>query len=134
MAEQKQREALRIQAEQDAALANEINEVRKAYSDVDFSHTDPDTGESLEDRVLRHAQEKRIYNFGAAFKDYYFDKLMERNVLKAKETVAKTIQNNNKQGFLASGPESMLTRNTPPNVRGMSYHQLADLAISELGL
>lgn len=134
IAQQKQNEALRVQAEQDQALANEIQSVRKQYTDIDFDYTDPETGESLESKILRHAQEKRIYNFSAAFKDFYFDKLMERNVLQAKENVAKQMQQQNKQGFLASGTESMLTRSNPPNMKRMGYHQLADLAISEMGL
>jgi hypothetical protein len=134
MSEMKQQQANARQAEQDAALAQEIQNIQKQYSDVDFSHTDPETGETLERRVLRHAQENRIFNFGAAFKDFYFDKLMERNVTRAKEEVAKTMQQKTKSGFLAQSPTPLMQNGQAPNVRGMSYHQLMDLAATELGI
>lgn len=134
ISEMKQQREEARQAEQDMALAQEIQGIQKAYPDIDFSHTDPETGESLEARVLRHAQERRIYNFSAAFKDFYFDKLMERNVTRAKEEVAKTMQQKAKSGFLAQSPTPLMQQGQAPNVRGMSYHQLMDIAATELGI
>lgn len=123
-------------AAEDQALATEIEQIRKSYPDIDFSHTDPETGESLEARVLRHAQDNRIFNFEAAFKHYYFDKLLDRQVLKAKEDAAKALTQAQKSGFLASGDKPMLTQNpfSGQQNKHMSYHQAMDLAARELGL
>lgn len=134
IAETKQREQMAVQAQQDEALNSEIENVRKSFPDIDFGMTDPQTGESLEMRIMRHAQENRIHNFSAAFRDFYFDKLQERAVLQAKEQVAKNLQSQNKQGFLGKSDQSMIgTGNLPPNSRSMSYHQLMDMAAKDLG-
>jgi hypothetical protein len=134
MSDVRQQQAAAQQAAQDAALADEINGIRKSYPDIDFTHTDPETGESLEVRVLRHAQENRIHNFEAAFKHYYFDKLMERNVMRAREDVAKTMQKNQKNGFLAQSNVPLMNQNNQPDLRRLSYHQLMDVAATELGI
>jgi hypothetical protein len=128
-----EREAARVAA-QDAALAQEIDTVRKAYPDIDLGLTDPQTGESLEAQILRHANENRIFNFQAAFKDFMFDRLLTREVTKAKETTAKTMMNQRKEGFLASSPQSMLQPNGGQNRGPMSYHQAMELAAREMGL
>lgn len=122
-------------ASEDHALATEIEQIRKSYPDIDFSHTDPETGESLEARVLRHAQDNRIFNFEAAFKHYYFDKLLDRQVLKAKEDATKALTQAQKSGFLASGDKPMLTQNPfiSQQNKHMSYHQAMDVAARELG-
>jgi len=134
IAEQKQRAQLEATAAEDQALNTEIDNVRKSFPDIDFSHTNPETGESLEAQVLRHAQQKRIYNFGAAFKDFYFDQLMSRNVMKAKEDVAKQITNQHKSGFLATSDRPLLTQDSQhSNYKNASYHQLMDVAAKELG-
>ena len=133
--EQKQQQVLAQKASEDAALSQEIDSIRKQYPDVDFSHTNPETGESLESQILRHAQENRIFNFSAAFKDFYFDKLMERNVMKAKEDTAKTLTQQHKNGFLASSDKPLLATNTGNvNFKNTSYHQLMDLAAAEFGI
>lgn len=122
-------------ASEDQALAQEIEQIRKSYPDIDFAHTDPETGESLEARVLRHAQDNRIFNFEAAFKHYYFDKLLDRQVLKAKEDATKALTQAQKSGFLASGDKPMLTQNpfNQQQNKHMSYHQAMDVAARELG-
>ena len=134
IAQQEQQQQLAERAAQDNALAQEIESIRKTYPDIDFSHTNPETGESLEAQVLRHAQENRIYNYQAAFKDFYFDKLMERNVMQAKESAAKQMTQQHKTGFLASSDRPLLTQDqSGNNLKGLSYHSLMDLAAKELG-
>lgn len=125
------------QAQEDQALHTEIQLVRQQYPDIDFDYTDPETGESLENQVLRHAQQNRIHNFSAAFRDLYFEKLMDRHVMKAKENVAKQMQTANKNGFIAQSDRSMLQQNQNQNnqqSRPRSWNELADRAIAELGL
>jgi len=123
------------QSAEDHALAQEIDAIRKNYPDIDFSHTDPETGESLEARVLRHAQDNRIYNFEASFKHFYFDKLLDRQVLKAKEDATKTLTQAHKSGFIASSDSPMLKNNIfSQQQKPMSYHQAMELAAREMGL
>jgi hypothetical protein len=133
--QQEQQAQMAQRASEDQALATEIEQIRKSYPDIDFGHTDPETGESLEARVLRHAQDNRIFNFEAAFKHYYFDKLLDRQVLKAKEDATKALTQANKSGFLASGDKPMLSQNpfSGQQNKHMSYHQAMDVAARELG-
>jgi hypothetical protein len=133
IAQQEQQQQLAERAAQDNALAQEIESIRKTYPDIDFSHTNPETGESLESQILRHAQENRIYNYQAAFKDFYFDKLMERNVMQAKESAAKQMTQQHKTGFLASSDKPLLTHDQPGVNTKLSYHSLMDIAAKELG-
>lgn len=130
----KQREVNAQRAQEDQALAHEIDSIKKSYPDIDFHHTDPETGESLELKILRHAQEKQIHNFGAAFKDFYFDQLMERSVIKAKEDATKALTAQHKSGFLATSSKPLLTSSfdkSSPDLKNMSYHRLMDMAAQD---
>jgi hypothetical protein len=131
----KQDQQVRMQAEQDHALNQEIETVAKEYPDIDLTGTDPMTGESLEQQILRHAQSNGISTFRAAFRDMMFDKLLARGQTQAKETVAKQMQQQIKSGFLGQSSSPMLSQQTSGVDLGRhSYHSLMDMAAKELGL
>lgn len=131
----KEQQQAQMQAEQDAALANEISTIQNEYPDIDLRATDPITGESMEQQVLRHAQAYGISSFRAAFRDMMFDKLVARSQTQAKETVAKTLQNNMKNGILGQSNSPMLqSQPVTTNLKGHSYHSLMDMAAKEFGL
>lgn len=88
-------------AEEDSLLDQHISATKQQYPDIDFSVTDPESGMSLEMRVLQHAAQNGINNFGASFRDFYHEQLINRAVMKAREDVAKGVQQNHRQGFLA---------------------------------
>jgi hypothetical protein len=131
----RQEQQARMQAEQDAELASEISAIQNQYPDIDLKATDPMTGENVEQQVLRHAQAHGISNFRAAFRDFMFDKLQARGQTQAKETVARQMQQQHKNGILGQSSSPMLqTEQGNVNVRGQSYHSLMDIAAKELGL
>lgn len=129
----KAEQQVRMQQEQDAELAAEINSIQSEYPDIDMQSTDPMTGESVEQQILRHAQAHGISNFRAAFRDMYFDKLLARGQTQAKEVVAKQMQQQVKNGILGQSNTPMLQNNNMQSMKGKNYHSLMDLAAKELG-
>lgn len=122
------------QEREDAALNNQIDETRKLYPDIDFSYSDPSTGQTLEQQILQHCQTHGINNFKSGFRDFYHDKLMARAVTRAKEETAKTLQQRQQQGYIAEGNTPFQGLKNPNSVRGKSYYDLIDEGIEELGL
>lgn len=131
----KEEQHARMMAEQDAALNQEIQTVQNEHPEIDLRVTDPMTGESLEQQILRHAQANGISSFRAAFRDMMFDKLLAQKQTAAKETVAKQMQQQVKQGFLGQSSTPMV-QNQQSNVdySRHSYHSLMDVAARELGI
>lgn len=126
-----QTQQMQAKAEEDSKLASEINSVREAYKDIDFGHTDPTTGKSLEFQVLEHASLHGINSFQAAFRDYYHDQLLESAKTSAKENAAKEIQERNKSGFLGNVQPS---NKATPSHKNMNYDQLMEAAKTEFNL
>jgi hypothetical protein len=112
------------QEKEDLALKQQIDTVVKEYPDIDFSRTDPETGESLEFKVIEHAQANGIRNFRAAFRDFYHSELHNRAVTKAKEEAAKTIQERNREGFVGESLSTAKGLQTPQNLKNKSYFDL----------
>lgn len=127
------KEKATAQAEADLALNSEVESVQKQFPDMDLKKTDAATGESMEMAVLKHAQLYGINSFEAAFKHLYFDQLVSRAALKAKEDASKTMQSNVKKGFLGTSSESMVKPSNPAAIKGRSYHEMMDQAAKEFG-
>lgn len=132
----KSEQQARMQAEQDAELESEIKSIQSEYPDIDLKSTDPMTGESVEQQILKHAQTHGISNFRAAFRDMMFEKLLARGQTQAKEVVAKTMQQQVKNGILGQSNSPMLQGQQQNNLsmKGHSYHSLMDIAAKEFGL
>lgn len=117
-----------IKAERaDAAYQGAVDQVKNQYPDIDFNHTDPNTGKTLEQQVLDFAEQNSIGRFEPAFKAYYHDKLVERARNEAKDQMAGDIKQRAKAGLLgtsqapAKGNSEM---EYPSNYRNMSSDQL----------
>jgi hypothetical protein len=130
----KEEQHQRMVAEQDAALAQEIQGVQSEHPTIDLSATDPSTGESLESQILQHAQANGISSFRAAFRDLMFDRILAEKQTAAKESVAKQMQQQVKQGFLGQSDSPMSQSQPQLNLSRHSYHSLVDMAIKDLGL
>lgn len=121
-------------AESDLALNSAIEATQKMFPEFDLRATDPITGESLEMQVLQHAQLNGINSFQAAFKDKFFDQILERRSMKAKEDTAKNFTSNVKKGFLGQSTEPMLKSSFGNQaVKARGYHELMDIAAKDLG-
>jgi hypothetical protein len=119
----------------DKQFDEEIQKVGKDY-DVDLSLADPETGETLEWRVLDHMEKlgldgSRQGHFTAAFKDYYFDDLKARQKEKQAEDATKQKVELKKAGILniSRTPNNSASKGYRP---GMSWDSAADEIAREL--
>lgn len=119
---------------EDLELNGQIDQTRKEYSDIDFSHSDPETGKSLEFKVLEHMQAHGLNNFRAAFRDFYHDQLLARAVTKAKEDTATTLQERQQKGFIAESDTPFTGLKQATSIKNKSYFDLIDEGIQEFGL
>lgn len=103
LAQQEQaQEQARIQQE-DQALDTEIESIRKSHPNIDLSARD-ESGETLERRVLKHAQEIGTNSFRAAFRDYLHDQLVVQQSAQTKLQAVKETQAQAKAGLLGKTP------------------------------
>ena len=117
---------LLAEQQQDQELNSQIESVKKEYADIDFSHTDPNSGKSLEFQVLEHGSANGISNFRAAFRDFYHDQLVSIASSKAKENVAKELQKRQQKGFMSeSDTPQLVTNNNRNSYKNKSYYELA---------
>lgn len=128
---EQQQANIRTQQE-DQAYMQTFEGIKKAYADVDFTTPDEE-GKTLEYKVLEHATQNGIKDFKTAFRDFYHDELMKRAEGKAKENVIKEKQKNAKLGILGV-TQTPTKRTDPKNIRSMSYDDLAQEALRELGI
>lgn len=117
-----------IKAERaDQAYEASVNRVKEAHPDIDFGHTDPDTGKTLEQQVLDYAQENNIGRFEPAFKAFYSDRLIEQARLQGKEQLAGDLQRRTKAGLLGTSQAPAKSQSEweyPSNYKNMSMDQL----------
>lgn len=122
----------KVRAEEDRKYDTELNEIREAYPGVDFDKLD-EQGESLEYKVLKHANENGIQSFRTAFRDFYHDDLMKMSQTKAKEQFARDSQQIKKYG-LSQSTEPTVKPQINGSVKSKSYDDLVREAKEELGI
>jgi hypothetical protein len=119
--------------EADRRLNEEIDNVKKQYSTIDFNQYD-DQGKSLEKKVLEYAVENGIKSFKTAFRDFYHDELVKRASIDGKSAAAKEVQRNTKMGLLGRTEAPTKGISMANNVRTKSYSDLTQEALNELGI
>jgi hypothetical protein len=120
----------RVQSE-DRDLEQAIMSIRKSHPDIDFDATDPESGKSLEFKVMEFGVKQGIKDFGVAFKAFYHDELVKRAAEKAKDALSKETQTKVKAGIV---PEKTSSQKPAPNLKGLNYDQTMQLAAKELGI
>jgi hypothetical protein len=120
-------------AEQDKALVTEISDLAKRFPEVNFATKDAN-GQSLELAVIKHANERGIPSFSAAFYDYYQPHLEKLYEGRGRSAVEKDVQTRTKQGFLGTSQDPKVGVQKPVNLRSKSYGDLTQEALRELGL
>lgn len=135
MDEYRQDKRLRMEEAEDAALNEQIQSVQKEFPDFDLSHTDPETGASLEMQVLEHARANGINSFKAAFKDLLFDQIVNKKITASKEAAAKEISSRLNSGHVTESNLSLSNLSAPKrNSTNSSYHDLVMEGGQELGI
>lgn len=127
-----EKQSLKVQ-EEDSKLTQEIESIRKTYSNLDFDTPDAE-GLSLEMRILKHAQDNNLPTFRAAFRDYYHDHLIGKAKEEGKELVSKEVQKRTKLGILSESSKPSKGLKVAENVSGKSYSDLQREAMEELGI
>lgn len=117
---------------EDTELSQEVESIRKTYSNLDFDSLD-EGGKSLEMKILEHAMNGGIKSFRVAFRDYCHDQLVGKAKEEGKEAVSKQIQQRTKLGILGETSKPTKGLKVAENVKDKSYEQLAREALDELG-
>lgn len=119
-------------ADEDAQLDNQIRGIQARYPEVDFSRTDPDTGQSLEWQVFEHMSKTGIKDFESAFKSFYHEPLVKLEVEKRMTEKQKEQQGLRKNGIIEikDAPSSRKVQDT----KNLSWDQLTQIAAKEHGI
>jgi hypothetical protein len=133
MTEYQQRAAQEDQAKLDNQLNDEIESIRKSHPNIDLASTDA-SGEPLELRILKHAQQIGTNSFKAAFRDYLHDQLIELAKTDGRQAIAKGQQEAAKKGLLGTTQAPVKGLKPAQNLRQKSYGDLAREALEEFGL
>lgn len=119
-------------AEEDRLLDESIKSIRTQYKDIDFDRTDPETGKSLEYQVLEFMTQNGVTNFQHAFKAFYHDNLVKREIERQKEAEQKALIDKKKKGIVDE--KTVPGSRKQVDTRNMSWDQLAQLAAKDLGI
>lgn len=130
---QKSEQERKQMAEDDSLLDAEINSIKEQHAYMDFGTPD-EKGVTLEQKVLKHAQEIGTQSFRVAFRDYAHDKLISKAEELGKEAIGKDIQRKTKLGILGSSTKSSSPKLASGYNKKKSYEDLAREAIEELGI
>lgn len=116
---------------QDEVLGQEISGLQSKYN-VDFASRD-EAGQTLEYRILKHAQSLGIPTFKAAFLDYYHDSLEKIYEQRGREAVQKEFQTRRASGLLGTTQAPTLGRDETP-MRARTYDDAHKAALREYGI
>ena len=132
LSEKQQLEQKQKIADEDRMLDESIKSIRTQYKDIDFDRTDPETGKSLEYQVLEFMTQNGINNFQHAFKSFYHDNLVKREIERQKEAEQKALIDKKKKGIVDE--KTVPGSRKQVDTRNMSWDQLAQLAAKDLGI
>lgn len=126
----RQKQVAALQNE-DKALDEQVKSIREKYKDIDFDATDPESGKSLEYKVLEFGSQNGIKNFDVAFRAFYHDELVKRAREQQKDELAKQTQAQTKAGIVPGGTPGQKPQ---PNLKGLNHDQVMQLAAKEYGI
>lgn len=92
---------------EDTTLDSDIKSIRAANANINFDAVDPQTGETLELQILKHAEANGLPSFKAGFWDYLGPKLIESAKAEGRGAVAKGKQADVRAGRLGTSQAPM---------------------------
>lgn len=117
--------------QEDSALESEMKTVKEKFQNFNFSEKN-DSGQTLETRILEHADKKGISSFETAAKDYLYDDLINRAREEGKESINREFQKQTKLGLLNSEKAPIQDFVAPRNLKEQSYEALLKEALQEM--
>ena len=124
---------IKQQKEEDNLLDIEINRIKGQYNYINFDEKDQ-SGMTVEQSILKHAQEIGTRSFEAAFKSKMHDKLIAKAIEQGKESLNKDLEKKTKLGILGVSDKPVLQNTGNVNRKNQSYQDLATIALQELGV
>lgn len=118
-----------IQRQEDEQLLGEVKSIREQNAGLDWVSVD-ENGQSLEQRILKHAMDNGIQTFRAAFRDMMFDNLIEREREKTKELQTKTTQGQKRAGIIGVTPNSRKDAQPQGSLKNKSWNEIGDEALA----
>jgi hypothetical protein len=129
---QQEQQKQRMQVDnEDRELSEQIESIRKSYPNLDFDRTDPESGKSLEYKIMEFATQNGIKRFDHAFRAFYHDELVKLEREAAKDALSRETQAKTKAGIV---PQGTAPQKAPPSLKGMNYEHVTELAARELGI
>ena len=120
----------KVQGE-DQALEQQMKSIRETHKDIDFDFADPESGKTLEYKIIEFGVRNNIKDFGVAFKAFYHDELVKREREKVKDELAKSKVAQTKAGIV---DQRSATGNRPQqNLKSLSWDQIAKQTADEYG-
>lgn len=119
--------------QEDNRLKEEIEGVKKSYSNLDFS-TPGEDGKTLEIKVMEYGVANGIKSFKTAFRDFYHDELLRRAKEEGMESTKKELQKKTRLGLLGETSTPTKGIKDAGDVKNRSYNDLTREALEELGI
>ncbi len=123
------------QQAEDEQLNTSIRAIRDEYPTLAWDQVD-ENGHNLETRVILHAQQKGIGDFGAAFRDMNFSELIKLKTEHALMEQQRAAAARRKQGIIGSKPTPTAKQEgqgpSRAQIKKSSYGDLAKMAIAEI--
>lgn len=117
----------------DKEVQREVDDIKSKLSDVQWDQV-TETGHTLMYDVLNHAYKNRFPSLMAAARDYLWDTQVANAKMAGAQQVATAKQRATKAGVVQSGANSPVqAQNRKVNVRDVSYDDLAQMALKDLG-
>lgn len=123
---------LKDQKDVDDRYLKDREDVIKANPDVDFDTPD-ESGESLEYKILKHANDTGIKSFKSAWRDLDYDKRAEREQSKARQAVTKGISEQERLGIRKSNKPFNKSQGLPMQ-NGRHSYNLTPEELKEFGI
>ena len=121
------------QKQAEESLVKSKLDYKKEHPDFDW-HAKDEFGQTLQERIEKHAVDNGIRSYKLAANSFLFDQHMKRTEMKAKEVAAKEIIEQKKKGLGPITDRSVKKTQQANNLGAMTYQDLATEALKELGI
>lgn len=112
-------------------LEKSKTELREKFKDFDWDSID-ENGNTLMQRVMRHALETKMYDINRAFRDLMFDEVQLRASVQGKQQAANAVQQAHKAGIVETGRPTPPAPVKPFNPAGKTWNDVGQEATREL--
>jgi hypothetical protein len=114
----------------DSAYQQQYSAVKEAYPSLDLQQSDPETGQTLEYKILSFARENGLTNFEHATRLFANEQIMNSERERIREEVLQDLQKNRRLGVMGVSNEPTHPT-SQADVRKMSQSEIMDAAAND---